>query len=88
MRAINKELQEFVDSLALEVGLAKNSLLAYERDLTKVIELNSEISAKQSGIENLKRTKILDWVDEQYDKLDKITAQHTRLFAGLIEITL
>ena len=38
MRAINKELQEFVDYLALELGLAKNSLLAYERDLTKVIE--------------------------------------------------
>ena len=74
MRTKNKELQEFIDYLALELGLAQNSLLAYERDLTKVIDFLAK--EKKISLEEIKPDDIRAYL--QARKKEGWTAASTK----------
>ena len=53
---MNEYVDDFIDFLSIEKGLAENTLLAYRRDLTKYVRYLDEMGFKQ--IQQIKRDHI------------------------------
>jgi len=59
-------IDEFINYLAVERGLADNTLLAYRRDLNKYIEYLDKSSIK--GVGDVQRKHITDYMYDQKQK--------------------
>lgn len=73
-------IQQFIDHIAYERGLAENTCVAYERDLldfAAFLKSGWEIDA----VKDARRSHIASWLDYQRKAGSRVTSRRRRLFA-------
>ena len=73
-------VQQFVDHIAYERGLAENTCMAYEHDLLGFISF-LENSCEIYEVEDVQRSHVAAWLDQQHKAGTQASTRRRRLFA-------